>query len=52
MIYLAHSYTLGAGACLGIGGLMGLYEFTGAWKGLLKYKTEVCLFFFENFILG
>uniref|UniRef100_A0A1D1ZII9 NADH-ubiquinone oxidoreductase 21. subunit n=1 Tax=Anthurium amnicola TaxID=1678845 RepID=A0A1D1ZII9_9ARAE len=36
----ARSHALSAGACLGIGGLMGLYEFSGAWKGLLKYKKE------------
>ncbi|RIA95098.1 hypothetical protein C1645_758170 [Glomus cerebriforme] len=36
----ARSHTLGLGACLGIGGLMSLYEFSGAWKGLLKYKNE------------
>lgn len=44
MIYLARSHKLGVGACLGIGGLMSLYEFSGAWKGLLRYKNEVCYF--------
>ncbi|CAI2162601.1 16921_t:CDS:2 [Funneliformis geosporum] len=36
----ARSHALSIGACLGIGGLMGFYEFSGAWKGLLKDKTE------------
>ncbi|GES88762.1 hypothetical protein RCL_jg16514.t1 [Rhizophagus clarus] len=36
----ARSHKLGVGACLGIGGLMSLYEFSGAWKGLLRYKNE------------
>ncbi|CAJ0629334.1 7075_t:CDS:2 [Entrophospora sp. SA101] len=36
----AHSYPLALGACLGIGGIMSMYEFTGAWKGFISNKSE------------